>query len=191
MKKVDQRIKVTKILIGQALGSLAKEKSLSEITVKELCEKAQINRGTFYSHYKDINDLVMKIKIEFVNSFKDTLLPVFQNPTKDKLTSADLINSIISFFDANKDLCRIVIKDKDSEAYLSELLKIGNDVVNSVYPKAFVTKSAEDVNLYYLYVSGGSVYILIDRIKNDFKTPKDVLAQKINKLISCSLVFLD
>ena len=147
MKKVDQRIKVTKILIGQALGSLAKEKSLSEITVKELCEKAQINRGTFYSHYKDINDLVTKIKIEFVNSFKDTLLPVFQNPTKDKLTSADLINSIISFFDANKDLCRIIIKDKDSEAYLSELLKIGNDVVNSVYPKAFVVKSAEDVNL--------------------------------------------
>ncbi len=191
MKKVDQRIKVTKILIGQALGSLAKEKSLSEITVKELCEKAQINRGTFYSHYKDINDLVTKIKIEFVNSFKDTLLPLFQNPTKDKLTSADLINSIISFFDANKDLCRIIIKDKDSEAYLSELLKIGNAVVNSVYPKAFVAKSAEDVNLYYLYVSGGSVYILIDWIKNDFKTPKDVLAQKINKLISCSLAFLD
>ena len=51
MKEQDNRVRVTKILIRHAFLQLLKEKPLQSITVRELCQNAGINRGTFYTHY--------------------------------------------------------------------------------------------------------------------------------------------
>ena len=62
MKKVtnDHRSRVTKMLIRKAFMELLRQKPLASISVKELCELAGINRGTFYSHYQDVYDLLWK-----------------------------------------------------------------------------------------------------------------------------------
>lgn len=56
-EKTDMRIRKTKRALYQALEELLKKKSLSQITVTELAAHAEINKGTFYLHYKDIFDL--------------------------------------------------------------------------------------------------------------------------------------
>ena len=57
VKKEDHRTRLTKMMILNAMTGLLKEKPIQNITVKELCERAEINRGTFYLHYHDIYDL--------------------------------------------------------------------------------------------------------------------------------------
>ncbi len=52
--KVDSRTIQTKALIRKTLLQLMQGSPFLKITVKELCEKAGINRGTFYLHYKDL-----------------------------------------------------------------------------------------------------------------------------------------
>lgn len=61
-KGKDYRTRVTKMLIRKAFTDMLKEKPIQSITIKELCETAGINRGTFYSHYSDIYDLLEKWK---------------------------------------------------------------------------------------------------------------------------------
>ena len=51
---MDIRIEKTKTAIHNTFLELRSKKPLEKITIKELCEKAQINKSTFYSHYKDI-----------------------------------------------------------------------------------------------------------------------------------------
>ena len=60
----DHRTRITKMLIRKALTDLMAYKPVTDISVKELCEKAGINRGTFYSHYTDIYNLLEKIEEE-------------------------------------------------------------------------------------------------------------------------------
>lgn len=55
--KEDRRVRKSKAQLRQSLVRLMAEKPLKDITVKELTEDADVNRGTFYSHYKDIYDL--------------------------------------------------------------------------------------------------------------------------------------
>lgn len=55
--KEDRRVRKTKAQLRQSLVRLMAEKPLKDITVKELTEDADVNRGTFYSHYQDIYDL--------------------------------------------------------------------------------------------------------------------------------------
>ena len=60
--KENRKVKYTKMVIRESLFKLLKTKQLNQITVKELCRLADINRGTFYSHYTDLFDLVEKLE---------------------------------------------------------------------------------------------------------------------------------
>lgn len=67
---MDRRIRKTRLLLRQGLSKLMLKKSIKEITVKELTELVDINRGTFYLHYKDIYDMVENIEAEIMEEFR-------------------------------------------------------------------------------------------------------------------------
>src|SRR5699024_10807160 len=61
----DHRTRVTNLLIRRAFLDLLRQKPMQSITVEELCGQAGINRGTFYSHYTDIYDLLGQMEAGF------------------------------------------------------------------------------------------------------------------------------
>lgn len=65
---MDIRIEKTKRAITNTFLELRARKPLEKITIKELCEKALINKSTFYSHYRDIYDLSDALETEVVSS---------------------------------------------------------------------------------------------------------------------------
>lgn len=58
MKKSESKYFSTAIRMDEAFLELIEEKDFSYITVKEICERAKVNRSTFYLHYDTINDLL-------------------------------------------------------------------------------------------------------------------------------------
>ena len=58
----DRRVRKTKKAIQDVFCEMTKEKKLNEITVKELCARADINKSTFYLHYRDVFDLADSIQ---------------------------------------------------------------------------------------------------------------------------------
>ena len=61
---IDRRVRKTKRQLRQALMDLMSEKPSKSISVRELAERADINRGTFYIHYKDVSDLLQRLEDE-------------------------------------------------------------------------------------------------------------------------------
>ena len=55
--------------IEKAFTELLSEKEISEITVSEICQKAEVNRSTFYANYFDIEDLSEKVKKSLFEEF--------------------------------------------------------------------------------------------------------------------------
>ena len=62
----DRRVKRTKTLLQTTLVELMLEKEVSQISVKELTQRADVNRSTFYLHYLDIYDMLEQMEDEFV-----------------------------------------------------------------------------------------------------------------------------
>ena len=60
----DKRIRRTKKLLRQALTRLMQQKDFQSITVTDVVREADINRGTFYAHYRDVYDLRDKIETD-------------------------------------------------------------------------------------------------------------------------------
>lgn len=65
---MDIRVEKTKRSILNAFLELRGRKPLERITVKELCQRAQINKSTFYDHYADVYDLSEQVETEIIKA---------------------------------------------------------------------------------------------------------------------------
>ena len=61
MKKEDMRTKRTKKALKKAIASLILEESIETISVTDICNEAEINRVTFYTHYNDKYELLHEL----------------------------------------------------------------------------------------------------------------------------------
>src|SRR5262244_141968 len=79
----DRRVQKTKNLLHQALGSLIREKPYDAIVVKEILDRANVGKSTFYTHFRDKDDLL-------ISGIHDMLGPV-PSPTRTLRKSQDWI----------------------------------------------------------------------------------------------------
>ena len=63
---MDIRVKKTKRAIQKAFVALLREKPIEKITVKEIAERAEINKTTFYSHYETLDALTAEMERQTV-----------------------------------------------------------------------------------------------------------------------------
>ena len=71
--KNDPRVRYTQTIIKKAFLELLHQKPMNKITVREICERAEINRSTFYKHYLDCYDLVDQHKEEALLQLDDLM----------------------------------------------------------------------------------------------------------------------
>lgn len=83
---LDARVRYTKMVIVQSFTKIIREKPLNKITVKEICDMAEINRATFYKYYLDVYDLLDKIEEQFLEELREILLSQKNKTAKDVLT---------------------------------------------------------------------------------------------------------
>ncbi len=69
----NRRSIMTKTMFRETLFELLKTTPINRISVKELCEKADLNRSTFYLHYDTIDDFIREFEEEMVDSRLKTL----------------------------------------------------------------------------------------------------------------------
>ena len=73
MKKTDARVRYTQKVLKDSLLQLLEKKPVNKITVKEVCELAELNRATFYAHYTDCFALRESIENEMLDGFEESL----------------------------------------------------------------------------------------------------------------------
>ena len=118
---VDSRVRRTKRLLRQGLTELLREKSIKKITVRELSERIDINRGTFYLHYKDIYDLVDQIEKELFDEFEEILASycIADLKTRPRKVFSDMCN----FLYANREICAALLGDNGDINFILNLRK--------------------------------------------------------------------
>lgn len=73
MKNLDVRAQYTRRVIEEQFLSLLGEKPYTKITVTELCQRAHLNRATFYKHYEDVPDLLEKTEERLLDGLREVL----------------------------------------------------------------------------------------------------------------------
>lgn len=121
-KNVDRRVRKTKKLIKDSLTQLMRKKGVKDITVRELSELADINRGTFYTHYKDVFDLLDKIEQEMFEEFNTTISSY--SPKDVIYNPGDILNQIFNFLEGNAEICISLIGKNGDIAFVDRLKEL-------------------------------------------------------------------
>lgn len=119
-KKEDRRIRRTKRLLRQALAELMNEKEFKHITVKEIAERADLNRGTFYFHYTDTYDLKEKVEDELVEVFTQHLESY--HPTSEDHSIHDMASAILAYMQENRFLVKTLFHDDSGESLRTKMM---------------------------------------------------------------------
>ena len=162
---MDLRVIKTKKNIRDAFLELRKKNSLDEIKVNALCEKAMVNKTTFYNHYQDIYELSEELETEVLDSFFDNFKDIDM-----MLTDANcFISGMHAALEAENDMLRILFMDK-----LDELVARIEKHIRNYYVK-------EDQML-VSFLIGGSIHLMM-KSKNDNEEVEKFLVEVIRKIV--------
>lgn len=109
-KKVDRRVKYTKQALKDSLIEVLSVKPIERVTVKELCEMADVNRGTFYSHYSDQYDLHNELIYDLIDRALKVTGPLLE-PNQGIHDQLETAVDVFKFVRANADLIRILLEN--------------------------------------------------------------------------------
>jgi AcrR family transcriptional regulator len=98
-KKNDPRVMRTRQLLQDSFTSLIREKDFKDITVRDITEKATVNRATFYAHFADKYEL---LDFTITNTFRDYLRQRLN--CHDVFNQESITNILLVMCDYHKDL---------------------------------------------------------------------------------------
>ena len=182
MKAEYRSAKRSRNLIRQAYTELLKEKDLNKITVTDIVNRADINRGTFYAHYPDVRGVTEEIENEFIDKMLNILSKFkynkfFKNPTP-------LLLETSRFLEKDEKFYKILIQSNNSEIFLEKLKKIFSDHVLSDTDIPDDLKNTKTVKLRISYFAGGIVNVYKQWFKGELDCSINDIALEISKLLS-------
>lgn len=164
----DRRVNYTKMVLRNALIELLQEKHIGKITIKEICERADINRGTFYSHYTDQFDLQSQI-------FEDMLTRISslmdQTPyTAGTQASHAMLTCIFRFVYENRQLVKLMLGENSTIHLPDELQRFLTD--KQIF-RAFPVRAGQE-NYLYRFVAYGCVGIVYEWLEKGSESPDEI-----------------
>lgn len=198
MKKNDSRYFNTAILFDKALIELLEKKDFEYVTVKEICNKAGVNRSTFYLHYETINDLVEEtcvyINDIFIQYFKKDGKKISISVNDDSLENLFLINDkylipYLNFIKENKLIFKIAL----NHPYQMKSLKNYNDllehIINPILNRYKINES-EKKYLVSFYING-LIGIIKEWLNCDCSDPILEVSEVMKCCVRCDLDLKD
>ena len=91
MNRSESKFKNTAVRMQQALIDLLEEKDLNDISITDICEKAGVNRSTFYAHYENLYDLLKETQESAITEFFDSLNSDIGPSDFSKMSADELI----------------------------------------------------------------------------------------------------
>lgn len=128
---MDLRVKKTRSCIKNAFLQLRAKKPLERISVKELAETAEINKATFYLHYKDIYDLSEQLE----NDLFEEIFKSMEHPDAVISNTKLFITELINGFTSNQSLIDIIFASDRSNILADRIETALKAFIYSKYPE--------------------------------------------------------
>ena len=165
----DRRVRKTKSQLRLALMELLVEKSAKNISVRELAERADINRGTFYIHYRDVGDLLQRLEDEMADRLAD--LCKSHRPEDSAPGQFPFLRDLYRFIRDNADLCRVLLGPNGDIAYTDRICRM------------FYPGDRQRLNSFCSFIVSGNLNLALAWLREDGQESPDEMAQLAGGII--------
>ena len=157
-EKVNKRVQRSREMLKGALTELLKTQPFDRISVKGICEKAGINRSTFYVHYSCPRDLIDELE----NDILSHLPCVSSNDKEDIIASLSIM---MEYIKNNSSVVEVLMSKGVSSAFSEKLMT----TVMDRYKTFLKIEDDELSRRCYLFCISGVIGLVWDWIANGTK----------------------
>lgn len=194
MNKSESKYFNTAVRMDKALLELLDRKDLEYISVKEICDKAGVNRSTFYLHYENIGDLleesIQYVIDDFVSIFKNNpqsfISKMNDCPVEELyLITPQYLSPFLEYIKNNKRIFMTVLKNSGS----FRLDKAYADMFKYVFLPIFKRMKISDKNAKYIvsYHIHGLMAIVTEWINGDCSDPDEYIIELMQSCVHSKL----
>ena len=170
-KKENQRVRLTKLMLKKALIDLLESTPLQQISITEICNRAEINRTTFYKYYSSECDLYGDIENDFIAILETNLS---NSPEKN-------LGGLLNLIYSNQKMMSVIINNS-SEENLSQRIFSLPFVMNNINLKRLNKVLYKEELVFFLF---SGCYALIKKwINTGFLIPPNEMSVLVNNIIS-------
>lgn len=190
MNKSESKYFNTALLMDQALIQLLTEKDIEYISVKEICEKAGVNRSTFYLHYETIGNLLEEtmeyIEKQFEAAFKEVSKHFIKDLDKTPLTNLIFINGTylkpyLQFVYDNRAVYKASINCPGAMNVDSRYKSLKKDILNPVMSRFKIPENER--NYWTVYFINGIWSLVQEWINGGCEESIDEMVRIIEKCV--------
>lgn len=183
MAKNDRRVQYTKRVLQEAVLELLKTKSIDALTIKEVCELADVNRGTFYLHYTQPRDVLLEIENQFIEE-NTAICEDYRGTHQDPIAMSQIFTCIME----NKMFSSILLGENGDPQFLHRLEDLCRNGVINKWKEEFPQYKKESLDFLFDYVFIGSMRLILKWIENDRGLSAKEFAQRLERLGHYSLI---
>lgn len=177
--KVDRRVKYTRMVLKESFITLLEKKDISQISIKEICEDADINRATFYAHYNDQYDFLKKIENEILENINAHLIELGQK--NNDMGAILLAEKIFEYIKENARICKLLMSERGDFTFQKQVMMLVYDIIiTNLTDNNKITK--EDAEYVYSFTITGCVGIVQKWLDDDMKKSPRFMAEMVVKL---------
>ncbi len=178
--KENRRIQMTKKLLKESVFELMEQKPLNKITIKEICENADVNRTTFYKYYGDQYMLVKDAENELLKKTSEFLKSLSSDEEKTKL-----LEEFLTYVRNNGDTFRILL-DRNSDTDFR--LRLMNVAMEKVMAEKYEPRIRnEDKKYIYCMIIMGAINTIGLWIDSKFDMTEDEMSSLMYKFVLTGL----
>ena len=172
----------TKKMIREAFAELIGEKKrISNISVSELAERADIAKSTFYNHYDDVYAVADEMIRELTEGLNSIIDAMEADKTNDYTT---YVKSIFAFLRENEDLYRKLAESPDAVFFINRIKQVVTRRVFSNISSPFLSKNKVERQVQITFLAHACVDTMVDYFKGDIDMNFDDFEKTILKILS-------
>lgn len=180
----DRRIRRTQRMLKQGLATLMLEKEFNAITVRDITDYMDLNRGTFYLHYTDTYDLLQHLE-------NDTLSDVQEMIDKHKTNSQaktllPIFEPILNYIIENKQICRSLMTNTACGDFIRKVYDLiyqnGVDLIHAHFPNA----DANKFEYLFSFVTYGLIGLIKQSFDNNMETAKEEILYMADTMVTAA-----
>ncbi len=171
-ERIDRRVVMTRKLLKDALITLMKDKPLHSISIKKICETADVNRSTFYHHFETQYDLYDDI----LNDVSQDISEITHNIKAKNGTTLDMLTEVFRYAEANRDLFLVTLSTNSN-------LNLGEGFTKHVNRFLEKEDTSEMFNYCTQFVAAGITNILWIWLNEDHRRSARDVAMVVHALL--------
>lgn len=174
-KGKNRSVQRTQALLKDGLTELMQTKPVQNITVRELTDYVNLNRGTFYLHYKDIQDLLENMENDMLDEFVE--ITNAHQPQDMNGKPFPLICDLYKFLEKNSDFVKLILVNNQEQTFKNRLKDIIRERCMNDWVEVFANTDSRLSELYSSYVLSGCIGIIENWVQNGTPQTPDELAR--------------